>query len=354
MTQSVAEQVAKPKIRGLHIIEPVPPGSEHEVFSANSNKTGLSVRSIPAQNLILELSQALDSIEYLSFLSSSVPLYKSIFDSIILRLSTTFRAERATIFLVNNITQKLQSVVASTDSGDFLEIEIPLGVGVAGHVAKKGMLLSMGNLYNDSTHNLHDRRVDEEIGYKTRSILCVPIFNKEGLVIGVIQLLNKINEPHFSIDDIKNLDNLLPSISHIIEKLSNKDFLNRLDLPKVTVNDEKFSTNDPANSMEDSKYEFLILNRLSQENLPIRNILYGMPQSNGSRIIKKLWVEGYIDTVDSKILHRLFPCFKQRREEDFDQTLDFTTTSKGYFRVNPLIKFPDHTNLMRKFRKETA
>lgn len=67
-------------------------------------------------------------------------------------------------------------------------MEIPLGKGIAGYVAKMGVLTNVEDAYTDSRF---EREVDLKTGYRTKSVLCCPVKDHDGQVIGVIQALNK-------------------------------------------------------------------------------------------------------------------------------------------------------------------
>ncbi|GAV08828.1 hypothetical protein RvY_18464 [Ramazzottius varieornatus] len=67
------------------------------------------------------------------------------------------------------------------------EIRFPIGKGIAGSVAATGAVLNIQNAYEDERFN---PEVDQRTGYKTKSILCMPIFIR-GSVIGVVQMVNK-------------------------------------------------------------------------------------------------------------------------------------------------------------------
>lgn len=64
-----------------------------------------------------------------------------------------------------------------------------MGTGIAGYVAETGETLSVADAYADERFN---RAIDEQTGYTTRSILCMPICIR-GQVIGVVQMINKID-----------------------------------------------------------------------------------------------------------------------------------------------------------------
>ncbi|GIY37918.1 cGMP-dependent 3',5'-cyclic phosphodiesterase [Caerostris extrusa] len=70
------------------------------------------------------------------------------------------------------------------------DISIPVSEGIAGHVAITGMILNISNAYE---HPLFYRKIDDATGFKTRNILCFPIQDDNGGIIGVAELCNKIN-----------------------------------------------------------------------------------------------------------------------------------------------------------------
>jgi HD-GYP domain-containing protein (c-di-GMP phosphodiesterase class II) len=69
-----------------------------------------------------------------------------------------------------------------------LEIRFPMHLGIAGSVATTGETINIPDAYQDSRFN---PEVDRKTGYRTRSILTMPMRNKRGEVIGVFQCLNK-------------------------------------------------------------------------------------------------------------------------------------------------------------------
>ena len=62
-----------------------------------------------------------------------------------------------------------------------------MGTGIAGYVAETGETLNVQNVYADDRFN---KGIDEQTGYTTKSILCMPICIR-GAVIGVVQMINK-------------------------------------------------------------------------------------------------------------------------------------------------------------------
>ena len=100
----------------------------------------------------------------------------------------TMNADRSTLYLVDRERNELVSFIAQ-QSG-IKEIRLPLGMGIAGHVAKTGSLVNIEDAYKNPLFN---KETDIQTGYITRTVLCVPMKNREGESIGVLQVLNKKN-----------------------------------------------------------------------------------------------------------------------------------------------------------------
>ncbi|MGB7290629.1 MAG: GAF domain-containing SpoIIE family protein phosphatase [Thermodesulfobacteriota bacterium] len=96
-------------------------------------------------------------------------------------------ADRGTLFLYDESSNELWSKIAQK-LGKIKEIRFPVGVGVAGEVAKSRMGINIKDAYNDPRFNPD---FDKKTGYHTRSILCLPMISIDGNLVGVIQVLNK-------------------------------------------------------------------------------------------------------------------------------------------------------------------
>jgi signal transduction histidine kinase len=94
--------------------------------------------------------------------------------------------ERVTAFMVDEESKILRSLVAQ-GVGDFV-IRIPIGVGIAGTVARTGEILDVPHAYEDTRFY---PAVDRLLGYHTRDIFCLPILSREREIMGVLELLNR-------------------------------------------------------------------------------------------------------------------------------------------------------------------
>lgn len=96
-------------------------------------------------------------------------------------------ADRATLFLLDKKTNELWSKIKQND-GSLAEIRFPADKGIAGTVVQTGEVLNIHDAYEDERFN---QEVDKQTGYKTSTILCMPVYNDDEELIGVTQLINK-------------------------------------------------------------------------------------------------------------------------------------------------------------------
>ncbi|KAJ3017892.1 hypothetical protein HKX48_003307, partial [Thoreauomyces humboldtii] len=106
--------------------------------------------------------------------------------SVIMRtVQELLNAERCSLFIVDGVRQELWTTVAQGTQ----EIRIPINSGIAGYVATTGKTLNIPNAYKDPRFN---REIDLKTGFRTRNILCMPMRNTQGAVVGVTQIINKL------------------------------------------------------------------------------------------------------------------------------------------------------------------
>ncbi|XP_054650996.1 cGMP-dependent 3',5'-cyclic phosphodiesterase isoform X3 [Dunckerocampus dactyliophorus] len=106
-------------------------------------------------------------------------------------------AEICSVFLLDRHSHELVAKVfdGGVVSDEEKEFRIPADQGIAGHVATTGQILNIKDAYS---HPLFYRGVDDSTGFKTRNILCFPIKDENNEVIGVAELVNKMNGPWFN------------------------------------------------------------------------------------------------------------------------------------------------------------
>jgi phosphoserine phosphatase RsbU/P len=109
-----------------------------------------------------------------------------LFASILTVARNELHVERGTLYFVDEQKKEIWTKIAGELSS---EIRLPVGKGLAGTVAATGEPVILYDAYDDPRF---DRSSDQRTGYRTRSMLCVPIKNRQQRVVGVLQLLNKL------------------------------------------------------------------------------------------------------------------------------------------------------------------
>lgn len=105
-------------------------------------------------------------------------------------------ADRSTLWLIDRDRNDLWAKIPLPD-GTWRELRVPMGVGVAGKVAETGEILNIPFDLYEHPDGANARKSDLETGYRTCSLICMPVFNAKGELIGVTQLLNKKKKGQF-------------------------------------------------------------------------------------------------------------------------------------------------------------
>jgi len=95
-------------------------------------------------------------------------------------------ADRGTLFLYDAASNELFSRVAGGIAGE--EIRFPADAGIAGECFSSGRVINIADAYSDARFNAD---FDRHTGYRTHSMLCMPIVAKGERKIGVMQILNR-------------------------------------------------------------------------------------------------------------------------------------------------------------------
>jgi phosphoserine phosphatase len=102
-------------------------------------------------------------------------------------------AERGTIWLYDAKTDELVLEVAT----GMAPVRVPAGTGIAGSCARSRQIINVPDCYADARFNPD---VDKRSGYRTRSMLNLPLIDHKDVLVGVMQVLNKADRP-FDADD---------------------------------------------------------------------------------------------------------------------------------------------------------
>ena len=155
-------------------------------------------------------AQEMEFVEIVSEVTADIQL-GSLLQRVMGEATRLLNAERSTLFLNDSKTNELWSEVGQGLQS--IQIRFPNHRGIAGAVFTSGKSINIPYAYADLRFN---PAFDKQTGFFTRSILCVPIVNKQGTVIGVTQVLNKRGGP-FTGEDESRLRAFTAQISIALE-----------------------------------------------------------------------------------------------------------------------------------------
>jgi signal transduction histidine kinase/putative methionine-R-sulfoxide reductase with GAF domain len=112
------------------------------------------------------------------------------------KVQELMEADRSTLFVLTEDGRYLWSKVVQ--GGERVEIRLEVGDGIAGWVASTREIVNIPDAYADQRFQ---PMFDMKSGYRTRSILCVPMLGALGGLVGVLQVLNKQDGPFTHADE---------------------------------------------------------------------------------------------------------------------------------------------------------
>ncbi|KAI9189470.1 hypothetical protein H9P43_000903 [Blastocladiella emersonii ATCC 22665] len=200
---------------------PLPPGFSRQPFSHEDDflfrilriQTEMIVSNAASYDNMKRTQKKVEVLlDTTRSLSSQLQL-ESLIQEIMRAAKELLGADRCTLFLLDEANNQLWSQIPDKD-GRMKHIRFPSTVGIAGAVATTGTPINIPDAYADARFNPD---VDKQTGYKTSSILCMPIKNADGAIVGVTQMINKL-AGIFSHDDEQLLDAFSAQAAVAIEK----------------------------------------------------------------------------------------------------------------------------------------
>jgi putative nucleotidyltransferase with HDIG domain len=175
-------------------------------------------RQLARQEIVLDITRSF----------ASAPTLDQLLLTVGEQTCTAIHADRTTFFLVDERTETLFS--RSTNELEIKEIRVPIGVGMSGHVAASGEILNVPNCYE---HPIWSKgkgpEIDKQTGYLTRTMLVMPVRAGTGRVIGVFQILNKLQPdgslapdeattwPLFTDEDVELMESIAASAAIAVQ-----------------------------------------------------------------------------------------------------------------------------------------
>lgn len=193
---------------------------DRDLRAAEEDLNKREVELIEREIKAIRLQEELDRLRPLSGLYRVVKAMAterrldSLLETITRETQSMLKADRCSVFVVEPKTEELWTQVAQGLVGS-RTIRIPIaGTSIVAYCARSAEIINIADAYEDDRF---DPAVDKQTGYRTRSVLCVPMQNRSGAVIGVFQVLNKSDGP-FTSEDEDWLEGLAAVAAGLIEQ----------------------------------------------------------------------------------------------------------------------------------------
>ena len=123
----------------------------------------------------------------------------TLLDDIMTSAKEILNAQASSLLLIDKKTNELYfNTISNREDKALQEIRLPIGVGIAGIVAKTGEPILVKDAKNDPRVF---KKVDKATTINTKNLLCVPMkVNQE--IIGVLEVINSLDKPFFTQEDI--------------------------------------------------------------------------------------------------------------------------------------------------------
>lgn len=197
-------------------------GSEHTRAFASEDMALLRVLTSPIASAVSAFrtreetrrrSEELSTVNEIATAVTSTLDSHEVYRQVVQKLNTYFKVDAGSILLLDEPTGDLEFVMTIEGNEERLTgVRVPPGQGVVGYVAQNCQSVIVHDVENDPRFY---RKISEDVGYVTRSILCVPMV-VQGHVIGVIELLNKL-DGNFTDEDAERLSRMAAFIGVAIE-----------------------------------------------------------------------------------------------------------------------------------------
>ncbi len=172
--------------------------------------------------------EALSSLMEISAIINSTLNLDEVMMLVMEKAQAVMNAEASSVMIINEKKGVLECPVALGEVGEKIRlIELPMDKGIVGWVVQHGEPLNVPDAYQDPRFN---PKVDEETGFRTRSILAAPLKVKEKL-IGVAEVINRADGKAFDEDDLELFSTFCRNVALAIENAR----VHRLELEKQRI-----------------------------------------------------------------------------------------------------------------------
>lgn len=163
---------------------------------------------------LFELRAALVAARVAETLAATAPL-EDLLDRIVGSAARAIPSPEGALFLVDRARGVLTFDVVIGDTAESVrDLTVPLGHGIAGLVAVSGQALAVANARDDPRHA---RDIAARAGYFPSTILAVPVMATDGMVVGVLELLDRQEQSAYDLADMETLANYAEQLAIVLD-----------------------------------------------------------------------------------------------------------------------------------------
>lgn len=178
----------------------------------------LTRQNVDNRRHVERLKSTLEIASKLSAAEETAPLL----DLIANEATRLLDCDRSSIFLWDKERNEVEARPAlGVDSGS---LRLPAKVGIVGETLKTGETIVVDDAYQDPRFN---SEVDQKSGYKTRTLLCVPLRDADGEIVGAFEGINRNDGRPFTAQDVECLTQLGTQAAVAVRNLRERSLLNR-------------------------------------------------------------------------------------------------------------------------------
>jgi adenylate cyclase len=151
-------------------------------------------------------------------------ILEEMLSSITFKTAELLNADRASIFLLDEEKDELYTIVAQGAGGGTQEIRIPADKGIAGEVATFKTVVNIPFDFYDDPRSAFAQKVDQEKGYRTYTMLALPLLKEDtDELVAVVQLINKLRpngDKTLSLDQKIDLTGFTPEDEEVFREFA--------------------------------------------------------------------------------------------------------------------------------------
>lgn len=168
--------------------------SELEVLTCYRDTVNEILSEISINNEKDSSRQFIDAIlKFSSYFTTTLDL-NMIIRQLVFMVNSLLEADRASVWVIDEDAQEIYTIFALGTNG----FRMKKHMGLAGSAITTGNTL---NIRDAHRHPLFNPAMDLKTGYRTKSVLVMPMVNKQGEIIGAFQAINKLTKDVFTASD---------------------------------------------------------------------------------------------------------------------------------------------------------